>query len=167
MRERLSAHRTDPTCAGCHKLMDPVGFALETFDADAGYRTRENGVPIDTSGELDGVEFSDAPGLGRALRDNPVTAACLVRRVYSYATGRGATRQDMPWIRYLEHSFIDEKYRVPELLRRIAVGRNLYRVAPPAPVASQTASLTAVHPLPRPTRAALEYSDSLLEDRAP
>jgi hypothetical protein len=148
MRDRLSAHRTDPTCAGCHKLMDPMGFALEAFDADGSYRTRENDVLIDTSGELDGVEFSDAAGLGRAMHDDPVTAACLVRRVFSYATGRGATRPDMPWIRYLEKSFAEEHYRMPELLRRIALGRNLYRVASPAMPASQVAALATAEERP-------------------
>lgn len=131
MRERLTAHRTDPTCAGCHKIMDPMGLALENFDADAGYRTTENGQPIDTSGELDGVRFSDARGLGQALHDNPATPACLVRRLYSYATGRAPARRDIAWIRYLEQGFIDDRYRVPALLRRLATSPNLYRVTTP------------------------------------
>jgi uncharacterized protein DUF1592/uncharacterized protein DUF1588/uncharacterized protein DUF1595/uncharacterized protein DUF1585/uncharacterized protein DUF1587 len=132
MRERLTVHRTEPTCAGCHKLMDPIGLALENFDSDGEFRTRENGALLDTSGELDGIRFSDATGLGRAMHDNPATGACLVRRLYSYATGRTASRQDMPWIRYLERSFIADGYHVPELLRRIATSENLYRVAPAA-----------------------------------
>jgi hypothetical protein len=141
MRDRLSAHRTDPTCAGCHKLMDPMGFALENFDSDAGYRTVENGQRLDTSGELDGIPFSDAAGLGRAMHDNPATGACLVRRVYSYATGRGAARRDMPWIRYLERSFAEEGYRAPELMRRVALSKNLYRVAAPVMPPTQLATL--------------------------
>jgi hypothetical protein len=132
MRARLTAHRTDPTCAGCHKLMDPMGLALENFDADAGYRTAENGQPIDTSGELDGIEFTDAAGLGRALHDNPATGPCFVRRLYSYATGRPPARRDMAWIRYLEKSFVDDGYRAPDLMRRIATAENFYRVAAPA-----------------------------------
>ncbi|HME40845.1 MAG TPA: DUF1592 domain-containing protein [Steroidobacteraceae bacterium] len=134
MRARLTAHRTDPTCAGCHKLMDPMGLALENFDSDAGYRTAENGQPLDTSGELDGIEFTDAAGLGRALHDNPATGPCFVRRLYSYATGRAPVRRDMAWIRYLEKSFAEDGYRAPELLRRIAVSDNFYRVAAPAPM---------------------------------
>jgi hypothetical protein len=77
MRDRLTAHRTDPACAGCHKLMDPMGLALENFGSDAGYRTAENGKLLDTRGELDGVTFDDPVGLGQALHDNPATAACL------------------------------------------------------------------------------------------
>ncbi|HEV7610933.1 MAG TPA: DUF1592 domain-containing protein [Steroidobacteraceae bacterium] len=143
MRDRLSAHRTDPTCAGCHKLMDPMGFALENFDSDAGYRISENGQPLDTSGELDGVPFIDAAGLGRAMHDNPATSACLVRQVHSYATGRGAMRRDMPWIRYLEKGFAEDGYHAPELMRRIALSKNLYRVAAPEVPATQ---LAALHP---------------------
>lgn len=131
MRARLTAHRTNPTCAGCHKLMDPMGLALENFDSDAEYRTMENGQVLDTSGELDGERFTDAAGLGRAIHDNPATSACLVRRLYSYATGRGATRRDMPWIRYLEKTFAADSYRVPKLMRRIAISENLYRVTAP------------------------------------
>ena len=62
MRERLTAHRTDPTCAGCHKNIDPMGLALENFDSDGSYRTAENGQALDTSGELDGIGFNDAAG---------------------------------------------------------------------------------------------------------
>lgn len=135
MRARLTAHRTDPTCAGCHKLMDPAGLSLENFEADGGYRTVENNVPLDTSGELDGIGFRDATGLGHALHENPAAGACLVRRIYSYATGRSTVRRDMPWIRYLEKAFASDGYRVPELLGSIATSENFYRVSrPPMPL---------------------------------
>ena len=132
MRERLTAHRTEPTCAGCHKLMDPIGLALENFDSDGEYRLTENGEPLDTSGELDGIHFSDAAGLGRAMHDNTATGACLVRRLYSYATGRAPARRDIAWIRDLESGFAADGYRAPELMRRIATSENFYRVGPPA-----------------------------------
>jgi len=132
MRERLTVHRTEPTCAGCHKLMDPIGLALENFDSDGEYRLTENGEPLDTSGELDGIHFSDAAGLGRAMHDNTATGACLVRRLYSYATGRAPARRDIAWIRDLESGFAADGYRAPELMRRIATSENFYRVGPPA-----------------------------------
>jgi hypothetical protein len=144
MRERLTAHRTDPTCAGCHKLMDPMGLALENFDSDAGYRSAENGQKIDTSGELDGIEFTDAAGLGRALHDNPATGACFVRRIYSYATGRPAARRDMAWIRYLEKTFAVDGYRAPELMRRIATSGNFYRVTAPGPTLASSDATASV-----------------------
>ena len=147
MRERLTAHRTDPTCAGCHKLMDPMGLALENFDSDAGYRSAENGQPLDTRGELDGTEFAGAAGLGRALHGNPATGPCFVRRLYSYATGRAPARRDMAWIRYLEKSFAEDGYRAPDLMRRIATSENFYRVTAPAPMfASRGASFGEQQP---------------------
>jgi hypothetical protein len=136
MRDRLTAHRTEPSCAGCHQLMDPMGLALENFASDAGYRTTENGKALDTHGELDGIKFNDAVGLGKALHDNSGTSACLVRRLYSYATGRTVARRDMPWIRYLEKEFQADGFRAPDLMRRIATSPNFYRVSiatrPPA-----------------------------------
>src|SRR5208283_5220271 len=84
-RERLTAHRTQPTCAGCHKLIDPIGLALENFDSLGTYRAAENDSAIDASGELDGVKFADSAGLGAAVRNHPATPACLVDRIFSYA----------------------------------------------------------------------------------
>jgi hypothetical protein len=89
-RERLAAHRTDAVCAGCHKIMDPIGLGLETFDGAGQHRTRENGAPIDASGDLDGIPFKDAAGLGQAMHDDPATVACLVSNSYRFATGRRA-----------------------------------------------------------------------------
>ncbi len=130
-RARLTAHRTEPTCAGCHKLMDPMGLAMENFDSSGGFRTTENGVPIDTSGELDGVKFTDAAGLARAVHDNPATVACLVDRLYSYATGRPPAKSEAEWLAALRKGFADDGYRMPELLRRIATSPEFYRVVAP------------------------------------
>ena len=73
LRERLTAHRTEPACAGCHQLTDPIGLGLENLDGAGQLRTTENGLPIDASGDLDGIPFADAAGLGQAIRDNPAT----------------------------------------------------------------------------------------------
>ena len=62
-RDRLTAHRTNPACAGCHKLMDPMGLAMENFDSAGGYRTTENGVTIDASGEITGFSASRVAAL--------------------------------------------------------------------------------------------------------
>jgi hypothetical protein len=150
MRERLIAHRTNPTCAGCHKLMDPAGLALENFDSDAGYRERENGQLLDTRGELDGMQFSDAAGLGRALHDNPATSSCLVRRVYTYAVGRAAGRQELPLLRALDRSFANDGYRLPALLRRVATSSSLAPVAPPGKPATPLAARNTARTEPPP-----------------
>jgi hypothetical protein len=126
-RQRLSAHSTEVACAGCHRIMDPIGLALENFDGAGQFRETEGGVPIDASGMLDGIAFADGAGLGAALRANPATSACLVNRLYAYASGRALAAKD-PWASYLEESFADDGFRVKSLLRRIAVSKALYTV---------------------------------------
>jgi len=132
-RERLDAHASDPTCAGCHRLTDPIGLTLENFDGAGQYRKMENGVLIDTSGELDGVKFNNAVGLGAALRDNPTMKSCLVSRLYSYAVGRSLKQPDTPYLNYLEDRFDRGQYRFRALLKTIATSNSFYALAPSAP----------------------------------
>jgi hypothetical protein len=131
-RQRLTAHRTNAVCAGCHKIMDPIGLALEDFDGAGQYRTTENGAPIDTSGDLSGVTYKDSLGLGRVVHDDPNVSKCLVDRLFSYAVGRVPDREDHEVLDYFQKAFAADHYRVPELLKRIALSDALYRVAPPA-----------------------------------
>jgi hypothetical protein len=137
-RERVTAHRTDPTCAGCHKLIDPIGLGLENFDSAAGFRTSENGAPIDTSGELDGIAFKNAAGLGQAMHDDAATQSCLVNRLYAYATGRTPAKAESDFVKYLGRSFAAEGYRVPDLMRTIATSDAFFRVAAPQTGAAET-----------------------------
>jgi hypothetical protein len=131
-RERVTAHRTEPTCAGCHKLIDPIGLAMENFDTVGGYRMTENGAPIDASGELDGIKFNDAVGLGKAVHDHPAVPACIVNRVYSYAVGHKPGRTEAEWLKdAVEKQFVADGYKFPELLREIATSEAFYRVTPP------------------------------------
>jgi hypothetical protein len=132
MRDRLTAHRTNPTCAGCHKIMDPIGLGLERLDGLGQYRADENGAPIDTSGELDGIAFKDAVGLGRALHDDPAAVSCLVNDIYRYASGHNPQPGEKQWMAWLERRFAEDGYRVPDLQRRIALSDAFYRVTPPA-----------------------------------
>jgi len=127
-RARLTAHRTDPTCAGCHKIMDPIGLALENFDGAGQYRSEENGTAIDASGELDGVQFKDAVELGKALHDNPTASSCLVDSVYRYAVGRDFNAGEKEWRGWLAKGFAGDGYRMPDLLRRIATSDAFYAV---------------------------------------
>ena len=131
-RERLAAHATVPSCAGCHKLMDPLGFALENFDGAGAFRTHENGAPIDTHGELDTVPFKDAAGLGVAVSNNPSTTSCLVERLVSYARGRTSDRGEKSWLDEMTESFADSNYRLPNLMQQIASSEEFYRVSAPA-----------------------------------
>ncbi len=128
-RERLAAHSTNAACAGCHRITDPIGLALENFDGAGQFQRTENGVLIDTSGDLDGIAFEDSTGLGMAMRDNPAAASCLVNRLYAYASGQTLAPRD-PWMAFLEENFADDGYSVKSLLKRIATSKTFYAVAP-------------------------------------
>jgi hypothetical protein len=128
-RARLTAHHRNPVCAGCHRLIDPIGLALENFDGGGDYRTTENGVPIDTSGELDGVKFSSAAQLGQVIHDNPAAASCLVTRLSAYALGRTPAPHQTPWVQQLRANFAADHYVVPALMRQIALSPEFFSPA--------------------------------------
>ena len=132
-RDRLTAHRTDPTCSGCHKVIDPIGLALENFDGLGQMRLEENGAVIDTSGDINGQPFKDAAGLGKALRDNPSTSSCVVDSLYRFAVGRNVADGEKQWLAWLEKSFARDGHRLPDLLRHIAESDTFYTIAAPAP----------------------------------
>ncbi|MCB2106072.1 MAG: DUF1592 domain-containing protein [Rhodobacteraceae bacterium] len=129
-RQRLGAHSTEPSCAGCHKLMDPIGLTFETLDGGAQFRTLENGEPIDTSGELDGIKFADAAGLGQALYQNPAVPSCVLNRLYNYATGRESNLGERDWLIEQEKQFADSGYKIPALVRRIVLSDAMYAITP-------------------------------------
>jgi len=131
-RQRLDAHATEPMCVGCHKITDPLGLALENFNTIGGYRNTENGADIDTSGELDGVKFGDASGLGQAVHDNPAATSCLVNRIYAYGVGREATKSESEWLKdQVSARFQADGFKLPRLMRDIATSETFYRVLPP------------------------------------
>jgi hypothetical protein len=91
MRDRLKSHAKDASCNACHSKMDPLGLALEHFDAIGRYRADDQGHALDTTGDLDGDSFDGALELARLLRDDPRTAACVARQIYRYATAHVET----------------------------------------------------------------------------
>ena len=131
-RDRLEAHRTEPSCAGCHRIMDPLGLTLENFDGLGTFRTRENAAVIDPSGSLDGVDFNTARGLAQALHDHPETPRCLVEKMYRFAVGRDTVWDERSYMDYLTNAFAVDRYRVPQLMRTIALSRNFYAISPSA-----------------------------------
>jgi hypothetical protein len=143
-RIRLEAHRTSPACAGCHRLMDPLGLTLENFDGVGAFRVQENGAAIDASGTLDGKDFQGGQGLGQAIHDSPQTPRCLVDKMYRSAVGRKAMPEERPFIEYLNQTFQADSYRVPDLMRAIAVSRSFYAVSAPGAGASAPQQRAAV-----------------------
>jgi hypothetical protein len=92
-RERYQQHSKDPVCAGCHRNIDPVGFAFERYDAFGRYREQENGKPVDASGSLSGMPEGDIPldgaeSLINYLSKSEAVRSCLVRYWSYYAYGR-------------------------------------------------------------------------------
>jgi hypothetical protein len=106
--------------------MDPIGLSLENFDGIGGYRTEENGAPIDASGELDGVPFNDPVALGQAVREHPALPACLVSRLSEYAVRRSLVPGDNGWVEDLTTRFADSGYRLRALMRTVATSDTFY-----------------------------------------
>jgi hypothetical protein len=116
VRERMEQHRRNPACAGCHRMIDPAGLALENFDAVGAWRTRDGGTrgtPIDASGQLvDGTPINGVNELRAALvRDPNVFVQALTERLLTYALGRGLTAADMPAVRTIARDAQRENYR--------------------------------------------------------
>ncbi len=119
MRQRMEQHRANPACAGCHKVMDPLGFALEKFDGIGHWRTIDSNTPIDSSGVLpDGTPFDGLPGLKKVLlekrRDQFV--ATVTERLLTYALGRGVEYYDAPAIRAIMREAAAQDNRISSLI---------------------------------------------------
>lgn len=101
MRQLMEQHRVNPACASCHRIMDPLGFALENFDATGKWRTTDAGSPIDTSGVLpDGTKFQGPAELRKLLLGHPEQFVHTVtEKLLTYALGRGVEYYDAPAIR--------------------------------------------------------------------
>lgn len=131
-RDRIFQHATEPSCAGCHKVMDPLGLTLENYDGVGTFRRRENGALIDTSGSLDGTPFDTTDGLAEALHDHPETPRCVAERMYKAAVGRDITWNERYYLDWLIGRFEADDYRIPDLMRRIVTSANFFAVTPPA-----------------------------------
>lgn len=142
-RERLNFHQKNPACAGCHKIMDPMGLALENFDGIGRYREAERGQIIDASGALDGKQFKDVAGLGQVLHDHPALPACVVRRAYAYGSGGPGAADNKEMVDYFNARFAESGYKLPELLRTIALSNAFSLVTPPPAPAPKTAEAGA------------------------
>jgi hypothetical protein len=112
-RGRMEMHRKNPACAACHQRMDPLGFALENFDAVGKWRTQADGAPIDASASLpDGTGFSGAAGLRSLVASHKEDfARTLASKLLAYAIGRGIEFSDQPAIRKIAHESAQDAYR--------------------------------------------------------
>jgi mono/diheme cytochrome c family protein len=121
MRQQLEAHRKDPTCASCHRRMDPLGFGLENFDAVGAWRTTDGKFPIDASGFLpDGDEFHGPDELRAVLKkDHEAFTRCLTSKLLTYALGRGLERYDTRTVRQIADRLPAHDYKFSALVLEI------------------------------------------------
>src|SRR5262249_9751977 len=119
-RERLTAHRTEPMCAGCHKLTDPLGLALENFDSAGGFPQTGNGGAVGCGGGLGGRAFVGPQGLGQTVHDDPAATSCVAQRAFAFETGYLPSKDDARW-QQIQQKFASSHYDVLELIRAIAL----------------------------------------------
>jgi hypothetical protein len=121
MRELMEAHRANPACASCHKIMDPLGFSLENFDATGQWRTREKAGPIDASGQLaDGTKVTGPVDLRRALMRHPEQfVSTFTEKLLTYALGRGLEYYDMPVVRSIAGNAAAHHYQFSSIIMGI------------------------------------------------
>jgi hypothetical protein len=119
-RQRFEQHRIDPTCAGCHELLDPLGVGFENYDAIGRYRSDENGLPIDASGKLtgtaSGAAFTGAVELAKKLATSPEVRACVQKQWFRFSLGRFEGVEDACTLQALSAAFEASDFNVKELL---------------------------------------------------
>jgi hypothetical protein len=122
VRERLEQHRASPACAGCHRLTDPIGLALENFDAVGAWRTRDINEPVEASGTIyDGTEVDGPTALRRALLSRPENfVVTLTEKLLTYALGRALEPYDMPTVRSIVRDASRNNYRFSSIVLGVA-----------------------------------------------
>ncbi len=122
MRERMEAHRVNPVCASCHRIMDPAGLSMENFDAIGRWRDTEGSSAIDATGSLPGGhDFDGVAGLRAALLDRPdAFVGTLTDKLLIYALGRGLDHTDAPAVRTILRTAADDDYRLSSLILGVA-----------------------------------------------
>jgi len=121
LRDRVAEHRANPACAGCHNLIDPVGFALENYDAVGRWRSQEEGVDVDATGQLpDGSRFDGAAQLQQAVLKRPENfVSTLAEKLLTYALGRGVENFDAPAVRRAVRESQTKDFRFSALVQAI------------------------------------------------
>ena len=153
MRQRMEQHRANPVCAACHRSIDPLGLALENFDAVGQWRTLgDGGSALDTSGSLPGGQsFEGVAGLRQALLSRPdVFVGTLTEKLMTYALGRGIDYRDAPAVRQIRREAGRERYRFSSLV--LAIARSApFQMRRPGDHASEKAAAS------RPPAAGMPY----------
>jgi hypothetical protein len=130
LREKLEKHRTDPACAGCHGMFDPLGFTFEHFDAIGTYRDMDGEFPVDASGELGSITFDGVQDVAKYIAEDERFTACITERLYTFATGHQPVNGERVVTDELTDSLRDH-YRFQQLVLDI-VTSDAFRYLEPA-----------------------------------
>lgn len=121
-KQKLVQHMEDPECRSCHQHMDPIGFALEPFDAIGRFRTTDSGVPIDATGEVPNLGVFDGPGeLATAVRNDDRSALCMVKKLFRHSMGHLETKGERPAMLELNKAFAESGHSLKSLLAELCV----------------------------------------------
>jgi hypothetical protein len=121
IRDRMKAHLVAPSCRACHETMDPIGFALEHYDAIGAWRDKDDVYAIDATGELPGGKtFDGAAQMSSLLAEDPRFGACAATKLFTYALGRGTTPADAPYINEIAGDFKADGSRLRDLVKLVA-----------------------------------------------
>ena len=122
VRERMEEHRANPACNSCHRVIDPIGLALENFDVTGAWRVRDNGVPVETAGELyDGTAIHGPDDLRAALTSRPEPLArTFAESLLAYAVGRRVEHADMPAVRRIARAAREADWRLDVFVKEVA-----------------------------------------------
>jgi hypothetical protein len=142
LRQQMEAHRASPVCASCHRVMDPIGFAMENFDAVGAWRSKEPGGVIDASGQLaDGTRINGIVELRNAIVARPdMFVGTMTQKLLTYALGRGVEAYDMPAVRRIIKGAAANDYRFSSIVRGIVHSVPVQMRVKPRPQGQQTAS---------------------------
>jgi hypothetical protein len=140
VRERMEEHRKNPACRSCHRVIDPLGLALENFDVTGKWRIKDNGAPVDPTGELyDGTPMDGPAGLRKALlKHQDVFVLSFTESLLTYALGRRIEAEDMPMVRRIVHEASAQNLKLSAFLQAI-VRSPAFRMSAEVPVATETA----------------------------
>ncbi len=140
VRERMEQHRANPACMSCHRVIDPLGLALENFDVTGQYRIKDNGVPVDANGEMyDGTKMQGADGLRLALLGKKAALlTSFTESMMTYALGRHVEAFDMPTVRAIGRDAAKQDYRISAFVLGV-VKSQPFRMSRPSPTTSTEA----------------------------
>jgi hypothetical protein len=116
LRERIQSHLSNDSCAVCHQLTDLIGLGFENFDGIGRWRNQENGVTIDSSGELDGAVFGDAWELAQRVSDNQNFSKCMTKQLIQYTSGHVLQDAEKDHLDWLHNQFAYEQYSFQSLI---------------------------------------------------